>query len=390
MERRVTLYSLKGVSDAETTTHYFSTADKLGLSMLRFQRAPSDDLVLIVHGLTTSTDMFVMPEHYNLVSYMLDQGFGDVWCLDYRMSNRHPFNLQRHRYTMDDIALFDHPAAVAKIREVAGAGKRIHVISHCLGAASFTMSVFAKAVQGIASLIANSVALTPRVPTWSRMKLGSAPFMVEYVLGLPYLNPNWSDEPGWTKGKLLSKLVSLGHRECDVPACHMLSMMWGSGHPALYSHENLDEITHRRGGDLYGPTSVHYYRHVARMLAAGHAVKYDPKNEKLKELPDDYLQYAAEIETPVLLTTGENNYVFKDSNVVCHQTLERMAPGRHELKVYPNYGHQDVFMGKNVAADIFPAMVDFIRRRGGATAGVTRGAVSAPTSLSPGDRAVRT
>ena len=394
MERRVTLFSLKGVQDAEVSTHYFSTRDKLGLSMLRFQRAPSNDIVLIVHGLTTSTDMFVMPEHYNLVSYMLDQGFGDVWCLDYRMSNRHPFNLHRHRYTMDDIALFDHPAAVAKIREVTGQGKRIHVISHCLGAASFAMSVFGKAVK-VDSLVANSVALTPRVPAWSKMKLNSAPFFVEYILGIPYLNPNWADEPGVTKGKLLSKLVSMKHRECDVPACHMLSMMWGTGHPALYSHENLDEVTHRRGGDLYGPTSMHYYRHVAKMLKAGNAVKYDSKNKALAELPDDYFQFAKEIETPMLLTTGENNYVFKDSNVVCHEKLERVAPGRHELKIYPKYGHQDVFMGKNVAADCFPAMVEFIRRRGGAQpgaqAGAPRGAASIPSPLSPNsERPVRT
>jgi hypothetical protein len=37
---------------------------------------------------------------------------------------------------------------------------------------------------------------------------------------------------------------------------------------------------------------------------------------------------------------------------------------QHELKIYPNYGHQDVFMGKDVARDCFPAMVEFIRRHG--------------------------
>jgi cholesterol oxidase len=386
MERRVTLYSLKGVADAEVTTHYFSTGDKLGLSMVRFRRAPGDDVALIVHGLTTSTDMFVMPEHYNLVSYLLDQGFGEVWCLDYRMSNRHPYNLTRHRWTLDDIALYDHPAAVATIRGAVGEQARIHVVAHCLGAASFAMSVFGGAVSGVASLVANSVALTPRVPGWSRLKLSLAPFFVEYVLGLPYLNPNWSEEPGWTKGKLLAKLVSLKHRECDVPACHMLSMMWGSGHPALYRHENLDEVTHRRGGDLYGPTSVHYYRHMRRMLAAGRAVKYDPGEAKHRALPDDYLAGAADVTTPMLMTTGADNYVFADSNIACHAALEQVAPGRHELAVYPGYGHQDVFMGKNVATDIFPSMVDFMRRRGGATvrpAGAVRAPAVAPGVATP-------
>ena len=126
-----------------------------------------------------------------------------------------------------------------------------------------------KVVTGVSSVIANSVALTPRVPKWSKLKLSLAPDLVENVLGFPYLNPQWGEEPGLSRGKLFSKAVSLFHQECDVPACHMLSLMWGTGWPALYSHENLADVTHRRGGDLYGATSMHYYRHVSKMLQAG-------------------------------------------------------------------------------------------------------------------------
>src|SRR6202023_3444269 len=107
--------------------------DKLGLSMLRSLREPSNDVVLIIHGLTTSTDMFVMPEHENLVSYLLGNGFGDVWTLDFRMSNRFVYNLARHSWTMDDGALYDFPAALATLRGIVGPEKRIHVICHCLG-----------------------------------------------------------------------------------------------------------------------------------------------------------------------------------------------------------------------------------------------------------------
>jgi cholesterol oxidase len=187
-----------------------------------------------------------------------------------------------------------------------------------------------------------------------------APALVEYVVGVPYLNPKASEDPGMTRGELMSRFVSLFHRECDVPACHMLSMMWGSGWPALYSHENMADVTHRRGGDLYGPTSMNYYRHVLRMVKAGNAVKYAPKDPRYDRLPDDYLQYAAEIETPILFTTGENNRVFANSNIVCHETLEKVAPGRHQLWVIPDYGHQDPFMGKDVATDVFPRMMQFL------------------------------
>jgi cholesterol oxidase len=370
MEREIPLFTLEGVKGAEVTTHHFSTEDGLGLSMLRFCTAPSDNAVLIIHGLTTSTDMFIMPEHYNLVQYLLDNGFTDVWCLDFRMSNRHSYNLFPHRYTLDDIALFDFPPAIDIIRQHIG-DARLHVICHCLGAAAFTMSLFGKAVDGIASCIANSVALTPRVPTWSRIKGTVMPAMVEWVFGFPYVSPLWSAQPGITRGKLFAKAITAFHHECDVPACHMLSMMWGTGWPALYFHENLHEVTHRRGGDLYGGTSMNYYRHVMQMVGRGHAVKHDPSNERLRRLPDDYLADAREIETPLLLMTGETNRVFANSNIVCFKKLEKIAPGRHQLHVFPRYGHQDVFMGKNNHVDIFPRLLEFLNQhsgRAGATA----------------------
>ncbi len=365
--RDIPLFTLEGVPDAEVTTHYFHTEDGLGLSMLRFQKAggaKGEDAVLIIHGLTTSTDMFIMPEHENLVRYLHSQGYDDVWTIDNRMSNRHPYNLLLHRYNMDDMAMYDYPPALREIRKHTG-GKRLHVIAHCLGSASFAMSLYGKQVEGLASVIFNSTALTPRVPRWSRFKLAVSPFAIEYLVGLPYMNPRWSEDPKWTKGRLFSKVVSAIHRECDVPACHMLSTMWGTGFPALYSHENLHEVTHRRGGQLYGCTAVHYYRHVRKMVRAGGAVKMRPGDPKYARLPDDYLADAGDITTPVMFMTGEKNDVFTDSNIYAHRVLnERFGAGNRELQVFKGYGHQDVFMGKSVARDIFPTLVDFMDRHG--------------------------
>ena len=143
----------------------------------------------------------------------------------------------------------------------------------------------------------------------------------------------------------------------------MLSFMWGSGSPALYLHENLHDVTHKRGGDLYGGVSVNYYRHVKKMVASNNtAVVYEPENPKYKALPRDYFEHARDIETPVLFMTGEQNNVFTDSNIDCHRRLEKIVPGRHELQVFPNYGHQDVFMGKNCHIDIFPRLIEFLNK----------------------------
>lgn len=359
--REIALFTLEGV-DADITTHPFTTQDMLGLSMMRFTREPCDDVILIIHGLTTSTDMFIMPEHKNLVSYLLGNGFTDVFTVDFRMSNRHPYNLIPHHFNFDDCALYDFPATIAAMRELIG-DRRIHVICHCLGSLSFLIGLFGGTVQGITSVIANSVGLTPRVPRWSQIKLAVAPFVLETILGFPYIGPSFAHAPGLAQ-RTAARVNSLLHRECDVPACHMLSLMWGTGWPALYSHENLHEVTHRRGGDLYGGTAVNYYRHVLKMLRAGNrAVKYEVDNPKYDRLPNDYLANAQAIATPTLFVTGANNRVFADSNILCYRTLEAIVPRRHSLHVFPGYGHQDVFMGKNVDKDVFPVFLDYLGRQ---------------------------
>lgn len=366
MEHRIPRFTLEGVSGAEVSVHPFSTDDGLGLTLTRFLAADSpgsEDAVLLVHGLTSSSDMFIMPEHHNLVSYLLDNGFGDVWTLDFRMSNRFPYNLETRRHSLDDIAAFDHPAALRELRRHVGV-RRIHVIAHCLGSVSFQMSLSAGLVDGITSMVANSVGLTPRIRPWARIKLAAAPTVLEYVFGLSALDPRIIDAPPLTRRWLLARALGLVHRECGEPACHMQSFMWGSGYPAMYHHANLAPRTHRheRLADLNGALDAHYYRHISRMVCAGRAVKYDRASAVHADLPDDYLAGAGRIETPILFLTGDRNEVFTDSNIVCHRILDRRAPGRHELEIIPGYGHIDPLIGEHAHVDVFPRILDFLKR----------------------------
>jgi pimeloyl-ACP methyl ester carboxylesterase len=367
MEHRIPRFALEGVTEAEISVHRFWTEDELGLTLTRFRRDECDDVVLLVHGLTSSSDIFVMPEIRNMASYLLDHGFGDVWALDFRMSGHFPYPVETRRHTLDDIAHYDFPAALREIRRHVGA-RRIHVIAHCLGSLSFHMSLFGRAVDGIASVVANSVALTPRVPSWSRMKLTFGPTLLEYGIGLPYLDPRFRDAPPLTRRWLLSRAVSLAHPECREPACHMQSFMWGSGRPAMYVHRNLarETHTHERLADLNGASGVHYYRHVRKMVRTGRAVRDDPADPRHAPLPADYLAaHLADpgaVTTPILFLTGDRNRVFTDSNVVCHRLLSEAAPGRHELQVLHGYGHIDPIIGKNAHIDVYPKIVDFLKR----------------------------
>ncbi|MFC0863302.1 alpha/beta fold hydrolase [Sphaerimonospora cavernae] len=370
MEHRIPRFTLAGVDDAEVSVHPFATEDELGLTLTRFRRGGQDgrdghdDVVLLVHGLTSSSDMFIMPEHVNLVRFLHRNGYGDVWALDLRMSNRFPYNVEtRRRDTLDDVACFDFPAALRELRRRTGA-RRVHVIAHCLGSVAFHMSLFGGVIDGIASVVANSVGLTPRVHPWARLKLMLGPALLRYGMGLPYLDPRFRDAPPLTGRWLLARAVSLAHPECGEPACHMQSFMWGSGRPAMYRHRNLRPQTHvhERLADLNGASALHYYRHMRKMVAAGRVVRFDPGDPRHAALPRHYLARAAEIDTPVLYLTGDRNDVFTDSNVVCHRLLSRINPGRHELRVIPGYGHIDPLIGGNAHLDVFPHILDFLKR----------------------------
>lgn len=364
MKRRVPSIprmTLDGVPDCVKTQHPFGSGDGLGLHLTRFHRADCDDVVLLVHGLTSASDVFIMPEHRNLATFLLDSGFTDVWAVDFRMSGRFPYNTETNGFSLDDIALFDHPDTIAELRRHIGPDRRIHVIAHCLGAVSFSMSLFAKQVTGIASLTCNSVSLTPRVPRWAHIKLRFAPFVAQYILGYSFLDPRFGEAPPMSRGWMLSKAIGLFHHECDVSSCHIQSFQWGSGKPAMYEHDNLLDITHERMADICGASGLNYYRHMRKMVDAGNAVKYRDVPEYLP-LPDDYMADAASIETPLLLLTGDHNRVFPGANPTCFDRLEQVRPGLQELKILPGYGHLDPIIGKDSHLDVFPHIVDFLNR----------------------------
>ncbi|MBN1982460.1 MAG: hypothetical protein JW795_13085 [Chitinivibrionales bacterium] len=366
--RTIALHTLSGVIKqnpmAKVTVHPFSSGDGLGLTVTRFCIAPTRNVVLLIHGLTSSSDMFIMPEHTNIVSYLLQNSFTDIWCLDCRISNRFPYNLSCHRFSLDDVAMHDIPAALSIVRTHIDSQAQMHVITHCVGSIAFMMALFGKTVTGIRSAICNSVTLHPRVPKWSLVKLFLFPSIAEYLFGLPYINPQWSRDGGWSIGKIISGCCSIVHRECANPVCHMLSFMWGAGAPALFNHANLDPITHDRLGDLFGGTSMNYYRHIRTMVLAGRAVKYRQKraDTRYAPLPDDYCSQVQSISTPVLFIAGSDNRVFPDSNKLTHAKLAAFGATQHEFHEFEKYGHQDIFMGKNAWKDIFPRCLEFLRK----------------------------
>ncbi len=348
--------------DAEVSEYDFMTEDGFSLKLTRFARAKAKDSVLLLHGLTTSTSMFTMKEHTSIVEYLLDNGYEDVWSLDWRGSGRFPYNLEGNDYTLDHVIAFDIPNALSLIRKHIGSKQRLHAIGHCIGSLTMASALAAGKAKGITSFIGNSVSLTPSVSPWSRIKLKLGPDILENVLKINHLGPGSARAQGITREKLLAKAISWVHPESTSPECNMVSFLWGSGYPAAYNLENLHPETYAHLGSLFGGTSFKLYRHIERMASTQSARPNDSQVRKDLDLPEDYLAAAkSKGLPPTLLLSGSLNKIFPGSNLI---TYKHLAWSRPDLKVQyleiPDYGHQDVFMGRAARVDVFPRIIDFL------------------------------
>ncbi len=345
-----------------STLHPLTTADGLAISVSRLAHPQATDVCLLIHGLTTSSDMFVMPEHYGLAAYLHDQGF-EVWLADFRMSNHFGHNITGS-FTFEDIAAYDWPAIVGFIRSAIG-NRRLHVVAHCLGSATFHHALYGKSVDGITSVVSNSISLHARVHPWSFAKLVVAPFLVDKVLRLPYLDPGWAERENKSKpwlGRAIARAVGLVHLECNEDACNMVSFIWGTGAPAIFQHDQMSPITHGRVGELFGPIAMPYFRNVRSAVWHNNTFgRYSDKPEH-QRFPARYIDNVGDVRVPTLLLSGDKNNIFPGSNKLTAERIAAKGIDGYEYREIANYGHQDLFMGKDCDRDTFPVMVDFLHR----------------------------
>lgn len=353
-----------------TTLHPLTTPDGVRISVSRLPNPGARDVCLLIHGLTTSSDMYVMPEHYGLAAFLHDQGY-DVWLADFRMSNHYAYNTDA-TFTFDEIGAYDWPTIIDFIRRTVGSDARLHVICHCLGSVTFHHALYGKSVSGITSVVSNSVSLNPRVHPFAMMKLVAAPFLVDSVLRMRVVDPRWG-QPGVKAplvGRALAKLVNLVHLECNDPACNLVSFLWGSGFPAVFTHEKMAPETHDRLTELFGPVAMSYFRNVRHGVFNGNCFgRYSTKPEFAK-LPDRYIDRVGEVVVPTLLLSGDKNHIFPGANALTAALIARKGLSGYEYRELPGYGHQDVLMGKDCDREVFPLIHQFIRAQ--ALAGVSR------------------
>jgi pimeloyl-ACP methyl ester carboxylesterase len=331
----------------------FQTADGMECNLVhvRGSAAPTKGPVLLVHGAGVRANIFRSPVRTTLVDTLVKEGY-DVWLENWRAS----IDLPPNSWTLDQAAVYDHPKAVGTVVEQTGADE-IQAVIHCQGSTSFMMSAVAGLVPEVKTIVANAVTLHPVVPEWSRFKITYLTPTVGRLLD--YLNPQWGLYSPTTMSKLITLLVLLVHHECDNPVCKMVSFTYGSGFPALWSHENLNDETHEWLKREFAHVPITFFRQMARCVEEGHLVSV----EGMSELPESFVAEPPRTDARFAFLAGEKNHCFlPESQQRTFEFLDSIDKNHHSFHLLRDYGHLDVFMGKNAHRDVFPLILNELER----------------------------
>jgi hypothetical protein len=332
----------------------FVAGDGFQANLINVKATPEPPMgpVILVHGAGVRANIFRAPVAQSIVDYLAQAGY-DVWLENWRAS----IDLPPNHWTLDQAALYDHPAAVRTVLAETGR-EQMKAIIHCQGSTSFMMSAVAGLVPQVTTIVTNAVSLHPIVPPLSRFKLRFAiPLFSQFT---DYFNPHWGDDAPTLFAKFLNLLVALTHHECDNPVCKQVSITYGSGFPALWRHENLNNATHQWLRQEFGHVPLTFFHQIAKSVARGHLLSVEGQGQ----LPEDFVSAEPATDARFAFFGGAKNLCFlPESQQRTFELFDRRRPGYHSLHIFRDYGHLDVFMGKDAARDTFPLIAHELERQ---------------------------
>ncbi len=331
----------------------FIAGDGFQCNLIHIQGSvsPTRGPVLLVHGAGVRANIFRAPVERTIVDALLEQGY-DVWLENWRAS----IDLPPNQWTLDQAALYDHPAAVQKVAEETGYNK-IKAIIHCQGSTSFMMSAVAGLLPQVDTIVTNAVSLHPVVRWWSRVKLRFAvPFVSKIT---PFLNPQWGLYAPTIPAKFIDAFVRLTHHENESAVSKHVSFTYGTGFPALWNHENLNAATQDWLQQEFAHVPLSFFRQIRKCVFRGHLVSVENK----AELPANVIQETPKTDARIAFFAGEDNRCFcAESQIRTYEYFDNLRKDYHSLNVLSGYGHLDMFMGRNAGRDVFPLMLDELEK----------------------------
>ncbi len=326
------------------------------LIRIRKNNSVSKGPVLLVHGAGVRAQIFSAPTQVNFIRYLGERDY-DVWLENWRGS----IELSFTNWTLDQVAIHDHPFAVRKVVECTGVAS-ISAVIHCQGSTSFTMALAAGLLPEVHTVVSNAVSMHTVVPWFSKVKLNYAVPLVS--LFIDHLNPQWGLKPRGFLPRVLTAVVELTHHECHNAVCKQVSFAYGTGFPALWSHKNLNEQTHEWLKYEFAKVPLSFFKQMARCVNIGHLVSQAGESgSKGNPLPSDFIAQAPKTDARIAFFSGRDNLCFLPASQ--RQSFEFFSRTRKDHSHYEinKYGHLDMFMGEYANRDIFPLMVAELEKK---------------------------
>jgi cholesterol oxidase len=332
--------------------HPFTTDDGVVLRLTRYWDGPHNSPkgpVILVHGLGVSSRIFSIDTiETNLLEFLYAYGY-DVWLLDFRASIELPASAKP--FNADDIAQYDYPAAVAKVRAVTGSPS-VQMVVHCYGSTTFFMAMLA-GLEGVRSAVSSQIATHIVCPPMTRLKSGlHLPTLldrlgVESLTAYTDTNADWFDR---LYDRFLEVFPDDKEEECNSAVCHRITFMYS----LLYEHGQLNSSTHDALHEMFGIANIHALEHLALMVRAGGLRSADGQ--------DIYLPHLERLAIPITFIHGAENACFLPEST--EQTMEvlQQRNGAHLYRrhVVPGYGHIDCMFGKRAALDVYPLILEHL------------------------------
>ncbi|WP_297809428.1 GMC family oxidoreductase N-terminal domain-containing protein [uncultured Methylophaga sp.] len=323
------------------------TEDGVELKLTRYQGGQKGP-VMLVHGLGVASSIFSTDMiDTNLVEYLVANGF-DVWLLDYRVSILLP--AAAHQSNGDQVARFDYPAAISKIKLITGADT-VQALVHCYGATTFIMSMLA-GLEGVRSIVCSQIATDIVVPTTTALKTGlHLPSFLER-LGVDSLTADPPDDGGSLLTDLYHKALDINalanaQGQCHNDSCHRITFMYAS----LYRHDQLNHLLHSNLDELFAEANIETLAHLATMCRAGKLVDSDGN--------DSYLPHLERLNLPILFISGEDNecYLPESTKRTYNRLCQRFGNSQYQRHVIPAYAHIDCIFGDKADIDVYPLIL---------------------------------
>ncbi|MGH3869483.1 MAG: alpha/beta fold hydrolase [Pseudonocardiaceae bacterium] len=326
----------------------FTTDDGVTLRLTRYPGGPRGPVIL-AHGLGVSSRIFSIDTiETNLLEFLYAHGY-DVWLLDFRASIELPASAKR--FSADDIARYDYPAAVATVRAVT-ASPSVQMVVHCYGSTTFFMAMLA-GLEGVRSVVSSQVATHMVCPPMTRIKSGlHLPSLLDR-LGVESLTAYTDTHADWLSrlyDRSLEVFVEREEEQCTNPVCHRVTFMYS----LLYEHGQLNSPTHDALHELFGIASIRELEHLALMVRDGGLRSADGQ--------DIYLPHLERLAIPITFIHGAENSCFLPESTAKTMELLAQRNGAHLYRrhVVPGYGHIDCIFGKRAALDVYPLILEHL------------------------------